>query len=137
MEDTKGATRTVDLANVLYAPKLKFNLLSVPNAVRNDFKIVFDPKKCTLYYANRYKFFARLATSADLYQFKAVPATSTSPQPAEAHLAATGKHDTFLLWHKRLDHPNFRLMQDVSKTEALADLNLAQDDKTYFCSSCV
>ncbi|EGZ09906.1 hypothetical protein PHYSODRAFT_338620 [Phytophthora sojae] len=89
MEDTKGATRTVDLANVLYAPKLKFNLLSVPNAVRNDFKIVFDPKKCTLYYANRYKFFARLATSADLYQFKAVPATSTSPQPAEAHLAAT------------------------------------------------
>ncbi|GMF41455.1 unnamed protein product [Phytophthora fragariaefolia] len=50
MEDAKGATRTVDLDNVLYAPNLKFNLLSVPNAVRNDFKIVFDPKKGTLYY---------------------------------------------------------------------------------------
>ncbi|GMF60746.1 unnamed protein product [Phytophthora fragariaefolia] len=137
IEDAKGATRTVDLDNVLYAPNRKFNLLSVPNAARNDFKIVFDPTKCTLYYANRYKFFARLVSSADLYQFKAAPATSTSPKPAKAHLAATGKHDTFLLWHKRLGHPNFRLMQDMSKTKALADLHRAQDDNTYFCRSCV
>ncbi|KAG2997852.1 hypothetical protein PC120_g21231 [Phytophthora cactorum] len=39
VKDKKGKEQVIALSNVLYAPELKYNLLSVRQAVENDFKI--------------------------------------------------------------------------------------------------
>jgi nicotinamide mononucleotide (NMN) deamidase PncC len=61
--DTKGNTRIIMLNSVLYAPELKFNLLSVRQAVEEDYNInVPNAKKCVLFYAHRTKFEAKTGT---------------------------------------------------------------------------
>lgn len=44
--DSKGFPKLLHLRNVLYAPDLKFNLLSVPAAVKDDFPFTFNRKQC-------------------------------------------------------------------------------------------
>lgn len=135
IKDTKGKEREISLANVLYAPQLKFNLLSVRQAVEDDFKINFpNAKKCVLFFASRTKFEAKIGEGTRLYQFQASPATSSQV----AHVATSGKPDNVLLWHKRMGHPNFRIMQDLAKANTVMDMGLKDFDskKDYFCSSC-
>uniref|UniRef100_H3H469 Retrovirus-related Pol polyprotein from transposon TNT 1-94-like beta-barrel domain-containing protein n=1 Tax=Phytophthora ramorum TaxID=164328 RepID=H3H469_PHYRM len=85
--DTKGSKRIISLSDVLYAPELKFNLLSVRQAVDGDYKINFpNAKKCVLFYAHRTKFEAKTGEGTNLYQFKALPTDSDQA----AHVANTG-----------------------------------------------
>ncbi|KAG2809862.1 hypothetical protein PC118_g18211 [Phytophthora cactorum] len=85
--DTKGKEREITLTSMLYAPELKFNLLSVRQAVEDDFKINFpSAKKCVLLFAHRTKFEAKTGEGAHLYQFQASPATS----PQVAQVATSG-----------------------------------------------
>ncbi|OWZ06693.1 hypothetical protein PHMEG_00021021 [Phytophthora megakarya] len=75
IKDTKGNDRIITLNNVLYAPELKFNLLSVRQAVESDYKITFpNAKKCVLFFAHRTKFEAKTGEGTPLYQFNARPA---------------------------------------------------------------
>ncbi|KAG6616178.1 Pol Polyprotein [Phytophthora cinnamomi] len=71
--DSKGTKRTLTLHDVLYAPELKFSLLSVPAAVKHDFRFSFDRKLCAVQTDAKFKIKAMMATHADLYQFQAKP----------------------------------------------------------------
>ncbi|KAG3190442.1 hypothetical protein PC128_g11308 [Phytophthora cactorum] len=55
VKDNKGKEQVIALSNVLYAPELKYNLLSVRQAVENDFKITFPNMSCSSLIAPRLK----------------------------------------------------------------------------------
>ncbi|KAG2983218.1 hypothetical protein PC120_g24491 [Phytophthora cactorum] len=121
VKDNKGKEQVIALSNVLYAPELKYNLLSVRQAVENDFKITFpNAKKCVLFFAHRTKIEANTGDGSHLYQFRASP-TDTNQ---EAHVATSGTPYNILLWHKRMGHPNFKIMQDLAKDNAVMDMGL-------------
>ncbi|KAG3238215.1 hypothetical protein PI124_g16821 [Phytophthora idaei] len=68
---------TGDVKMPITDTKLKFNLLSVRQAVEDDFKTNFpSAKKCVLFFAHRTKFEAKTGEGARLYQFQASPAAS-------------------------------------------------------------
>ncbi|GMF31026.1 unnamed protein product [Phytophthora lilii] len=88
IKDTKGKEQSITLNNVLYAPGLEFNLLSVRQAVEDDFKINFpNAKKCVLFFAHRTKFEAKTGEGTRLYQFQASPPSNT--QKLCDHLSRT------------------------------------------------
>ncbi|KAG3101892.1 hypothetical protein PI125_g14317 [Phytophthora idaei] len=125
VKDNKGKEQVIALSNVLYAPELKYNLLSVRQAVENDFKITFpNAKKCVLLFAHRTKIEANTGDGSHLYQFRASP-TDTNQ---EAHVATSGTPDNILLWHKRMGHPNFKIMQGLAKDNAVMDMGLSNFD---------
>ncbi|KAG2775527.1 hypothetical protein PC116_g23947 [Phytophthora cactorum] len=45
---SKGDSKTLTLHGVLYAPLLQFNLLSVPVAVNQHYRLSFDHKQCAV-----------------------------------------------------------------------------------------
>ncbi|GMF30222.1 unnamed protein product [Phytophthora lilii] len=135
IKDTKGKEQIITLNNVLYAPGLSLNLLSVRQAAEDDFKINFpNAKKCVLFFAHRTKIKAKTGEGTGLYQFQA----SSAIEYPEAYVTISGKPDNILLWHKRMGHPNFRIMQDLNKADTVTDMSLSNFDpnKNYFCSSC-
>ncbi|POM67050.1 Hypothetical protein PHPALM_17011 [Phytophthora palmivora] len=66
---SKGNSKTLTLHGVLYAPKLKFSLLSIPAGVKHDFRFNFDLKLCAMQTDQRVNVKAPLACDTDLYQF--------------------------------------------------------------------
>ncbi|POM68315.1 Hypothetical protein PHPALM_15541 [Phytophthora palmivora] len=112
--DSKGQLRTLTLHDVLLAPKLQYNLLSVAAAVDDDFRFGFKRTVCTVQTNHRFSIKAMKSATSKLYQFEA------SPLPkAEAHVATTGKPTRLMLLHKRLGHPNIRVLQALTKDQAL------------------
>ncbi|KAG6596063.1 Hydroxyacylglutathione hydrolase [Phytophthora cinnamomi] len=87
IKDIKGKERSTALNDVLYAPDLKFNLISVRQTVGNDFKINFpNAKKRVLFFARRIKFEAKTVDGKSLYQFQPKPTDSDQ----EANVATSG-----------------------------------------------
>ncbi|POM76789.1 LOW QUALITY PROTEIN: Gag-pol Polyprotein [Phytophthora palmivora] len=82
----------------------------------------------------RFNVKAPLAWDTDLYQFQAKPAVH-----ALAHIATSGKQRTFLLLHKRLGHPNIRILQDRTRSEAVRGLDGTTSvnlKDQFFCRAC-
>ncbi|POM59064.1 LOW QUALITY PROTEIN: Hypothetical protein PHPALM_36207 [Phytophthora palmivora] len=65
--DSKGNSKTLTLHSVLYAPQLHSNLLSVPAAVKHDYRFNFGHKHCAVQIDPCFKL---KATNTDLYQFQ-------------------------------------------------------------------
>ncbi|TYZ61361.1 hypothetical protein PybrP1_003638 [[Pythium] brassicae (nom. inval.)] len=132
---TKEVPTDIVLDGALFAPELHFNLFSVAQGTKEDFKVPFDKSgKCSLWYQNHAKIVAKTTPATGLYQFEAnvKPATATS-------LAATWKDEPFLLWHKRMGHPNFSYLQAMLKQQSIQGLS-APDiyiQRLDQCSSCI
>ena len=131
--DSKGNRRILTLDRVLYAPRLKFNLFSVAAGVKNGLRFTFNRKVCSIQTDQRFNLKAKLADHADLYQFHVTP-----PKPQQAHVAASGKLSQLTLLHKRLGHPNIRVLQALHKNSAIQGVNPTWIDPnvTLFCPSC-
>ncbi|KAG4039904.1 hypothetical protein PC123_g24551 [Phytophthora cactorum] len=82
--DSKGGKRQLTLRDVLYAPQLHYNLLSVAAAVEHDFRFTFQRTACTVQTGQRFNVKAKKSATAKLYQFTALPV-----QQQEAHLATS------------------------------------------------
>ncbi|POM76187.1 Hypothetical protein PHPALM_6607 [Phytophthora palmivora] len=84
--DSKVNSKTLTLHGVLYAPKLKFSLLSVPAGVKHVFRFNFGRKQCAMQTDQPFNTETPLACDTDLYQFHAKPAVH-----ALAHIATSVK----------------------------------------------
>ncbi|OWY91531.1 hypothetical protein PHMEG_00039854 [Phytophthora megakarya] len=62
------------LHGVIYASQLQFSLLSVPTAVKHDFRFSFGHKQRAMQTNLRFKIKAHMANNTNLYQFQANPA---------------------------------------------------------------
>ncbi|GMF13226.1 unnamed protein product [Phytophthora lilii] len=132
--DSKGGSRQLTLRDVLYAPQLHYNLLSVAAAVEHDFRFTFQRAVCTVQTNQRFNVKAKKSATAKLYQFTATPV-----QKQEAHVATSGKPTAIMLLHKRLGHPNIRVLQALTKDHALEGLeaNTVVPKSNFFCSACI
>ncbi|TYZ63075.1 hypothetical protein PybrP1_001964, partial [[Pythium] brassicae (nom. inval.)] len=97
--------------------------------------VSFDKSgKCSLWYQNRVKIAAEITPATGLYHFKAnvKPARATS-------LAATLKDESFLLWHKRVGHPNFLHLQATFKQQTVEGLSAPgiNIQRLSKCLSCI
>ncbi|POM62963.1 hypothetical protein PHPALM_27811 [Phytophthora palmivora] len=80
----------------------------------------------------RFNVKAPLACDTDLYRFQAKPAVH-----ALAHIATSGKQRSFLLLHKRLGHPNVRILHYLSRSQAIRGLDdTAYPKEPFFCTAC-
>ncbi|KAG3254773.1 hypothetical protein PI124_g702 [Phytophthora idaei] len=76
--DAKGNEKNLILHGVQYAPQLQFCLLSVPAAVKQDYRFSFDRKHCVVQTDQRFKFKAPMAANTDLYPFQAQTAAKAT-----------------------------------------------------------
>ncbi|GMF38434.1 unnamed protein product [Phytophthora fragariaefolia] len=76
--DSNGNPKTLTLHGVLYEPQLHFNLLSVPAAVKHDYRFNFDRKQCAMQTDQRFKQKAPMANNSDLYRFYAKPMVNST-----------------------------------------------------------
>ncbi|KAG3204863.1 hypothetical protein PC128_g1725 [Phytophthora cactorum] len=76
--DAKGNKKKLILQGALYVPQLQFCLLSIPAAVKQDYRFSFDRKHFVVQTNQRFKFMAPMAANTDLYQFQAQPAVKTT-----------------------------------------------------------
>ncbi|KAJ9551061.1 hypothetical protein OSB04_015106 [Centaurea solstitialis] len=87
------------LKNVLHAPKLIKNLVSVRKfTIDNDVSIEFDPLGFTVKDLQTGMHLMRCNSKGDLYPITSTPFIGTSPPTAFAALSPE-------LWHNRLGHP--------------------------------
>ncbi|OWZ09109.1 hypothetical protein PHMEG_00018247 [Phytophthora megakarya] len=103
--DSKGQPQTLTLHDVLLAPKLQYNLLSVAAAVDDDFRFwlqtyyVYSPNRPPL-----------LCQGDEIRYIEALPIRSIS---AAKGRSTTGKPTRPMLLHKRLGHPNIRFFSTI------------------------
>lgn len=100
MGDTRIKTNetSVDVADILYVPKLTVNLLSVYKIVCNGNKVVFDNTGCTIFNAKNEKLIHCKPTNG-VYKFNADTDKCLLTKPIE---------NKALLWHRRLGHLNYQ-----------------------------
>ncbi|GMF55445.1 unnamed protein product [Phytophthora fragariaefolia] len=132
--DSKGGQRQLTLCDVLYAHQLHYKLLSVAAAVEHDFRITFQRAVCTVQTDHRFNLKAKKSVTTKLDQFTATPI-----HKQEVHVATSGKPTAVMLLHKRLGHPNIRVLQALTKGQALQglDANAVVPKEYFFCSTCI
>ncbi|GMF68371.1 unnamed protein product [Phytophthora fragariaefolia] len=126
--DSKGGQRQLLLRD---APQHQYNLLSVAAAVEHDFRFTFQRSVCTVQTDQRFNIKAKKSATSKLYQFTTKPV-----QKQEAHVATSCKPTAVM--HKRFGHPNIRVLQALTKDQALKGLEVTTvvPRDNFFCSAC-
>ncbi|KAJ9536884.1 hypothetical protein OSB04_029617 [Centaurea solstitialis] len=115
------------LKNVLHAPKLIKNLVSVRKfTIDNDVSIEFDPLGFTVKDLQTGMHLMRCNSKGDLYPITSTPFIGTSPPTAFAALSPE-------LWHNRLGHPGAHVLSSLRQNNFII-CNKFRDD--FFCHSC-
>jgi hypothetical protein len=104
---------SLTLNNVLHAPKLIKNLVSVRKfTIDNDVSVEFDPFGFTMKDFQTETFLMRCNSSGDLYPIPTRPNTTTLPP--SAFVASSTE-----LWHSRLGHPGAHILNFLHRNELL------------------
>jgi hypothetical protein len=114
-EETTGHILT--MKNVLYVPDLHFNLYSVPQAVADGTRVIFDQTTiCTI----ESKDGKVVVDSVDgMWSLSLKPVDSTINIH---HRALLSKVDQFYLWHLRFGHTSFNALRKTIEQNAVADV---------------
>ncbi|CAI7884832.1 unnamed protein product [Closterium sp. NIES-54] len=97
--------RPVDITNVLHAPGLKVNLLSVTQLAKKGVKVTIDDAKMNLFWKGEQ--FTQGVRKGELYQLK------THPRVASSNVAQ-GSKATLKVWHNRLAHANYDSVKELA-----------------------
>ena len=120
---------SLTLNNVLHAPKLIKNLVSVRKfTIDNDVSVEFNPFGFSVKDFQTGTHLMRCNSSGDLYPIPTSQHTAAAPSPPSA-LAASSTE----LWHCRLGHPGAPVLNSLRGNKFLL-CNKFRDD--FFCQSC-
>jgi hypothetical protein len=115
------------LPNVLHAPKLIKNLISVRKfTIDNDVSVEFDPFGFSVKDFQTGILLMRCNNSGDLYPIATRPPTTTLPPSTFAALSNE-------LWHNRLGHPGATILSSLNRDNFL-QCNKSRNN--FFCNSC-
>ena len=123
-----GESKSCTLHDVLYVPKLAYNLISVTKASQTGKVVKFTKSACYILDRN-HKIVAKAAKVGSLYQLDHKPnheRVNVAKQPET-------KED---LWHKRYGHLGVSSLQKLANKNLVDgfDFNLSQD--LTFCEAC-
>ena len=119
-------TKECKLQDVLYVPKLSYNLLSVARATKFKKKVKFTDSGCYIL-DEKHKLVAKATRSGSLYYLDYC---------VERHSAEVAENEKPDIWHRRYGHLGERNLQKLSK-EALVDgFDYDGSKSINFCEPC-
>jgi len=116
------------LKNVLCAPSIQRNLISVPQFC--------DQNKTYVEFFPTFFVVKDLTTGAPLAQGPNKAQTyelAESSPPPPAYLASSANNSLFTLWHRHLGHPRLKFLKSIVSQFNLSVFNSYQD----YCNSCL
>ena len=126
-----GRTKKCKLHDVLYVPKLSYNLLSVSRTSDAGKTARFGETSCQILDANR-KLVAVATRVGDLYYL------SCHPGSQKCHTAVDkGTETREDVWHRRYGHLGTRNLQKLAKHELVNGFDFDMTKEINFCESCV
>ena len=126
-----GRTKKCKLHNVLYVPKLSYNLLSVSRTSDAGKTARFGETSCQILDSNR-KLVAVATRVGDLYYL------SCRPGSQKCHTAVDkGTETREDVWHRRYGHLGTRNLQKLAKHELVNGFDFDMTKEINFCESCV
>ena len=126
-----GRTKKCKLHDVLYVPKLSYNLLSVSRTSDAGKTARFGETSCQILDANR-KLVAVATRVGDLYYL------SCRQGSQKCHTAVDkGTETREDVWHRRYGHLGTRNLQKLAKHELVNGFDFDMTKKINFCESCV
>ncbi|KAL7280494.1 hypothetical protein ACG7TL_005426 [Trametes sanguinea] len=134
---TEGRDVKIRLHDVLHAPDLAANLVSVARIDRGGYRIEID-EGCLMVYekATASLCFAGQRTSTDLYQINIARVLPEETEAIPHALATTAKAD-LATWHRRLGHPREQTIRDMVRTNAVKGIELTGKTPTGRCTDCL
>ena len=126
-----GRTKKCKLHDVLYVPKLSYNLLSVSRTSDAGKTARFGETSCQILDANR-KLVAVATRVGDIYYL------SCHPGSQKCHTAVDkGTETREDVWHRRYGHLGTRNLQKLAKHELVNGFHFDMTKEINFCESCV
>lgn len=123
--EINGKLKTLKLLDVLYAPGLRGNLLSVSVIANKGFRIEFNTNGASV--LNEKGLIILEALKRDkMYIVKVI-------QPYEARIANTLKAD---IWHRRYGHLNYKDLKLLRDRDAVIGLDLPENFDPKHCKQC-
>ena len=126
-----GRTKKCKLHDVLYVPKLSYNLLSVSRTSDAGKIARFGETSCQILDANR-KLVAVATRVGDLYYLSCRPGSQNCHTAVDK--GAETKED---VWHRRYGHLGTRNLQKLAKHELVNGFDFDMTKEINFCESCV
>jgi hypothetical protein len=120
-------TSHLSLKNVLYAPNVTLNLLSVAQLADLDCRIVFDKNGCKVEHTPTGRVLLNGKREGNLYVY-------TQTQQGHAYLATESPPSKMELFHRRMGHINYR---DLRQLVRLADGVTLEKSQTSECTHCI
>ncbi|GJZ14703.1 ribonuclease H-like domain-containing protein [Tanacetum coccineum] len=145
-EDGKGRiyrkgkikTRTLDFENVYFCKKLKYNLFSVSQICNKKKNVLFTDTEC-LVLSSDFKLLdesqvlLRVPRKDNIYS---VDLKSVVPTKGLTCLFAKATIDESNLWHRRLDHINFKNMNKLVRGNVVRGLPSKIFENDHSCVAC-
>ena len=124
---SKNRVKMCRLINVLYVPKLAYNLLSVPQLTKEGKKTTFSEEKCDIF-SNEGELLMVGCRLNELFHVEVesnsnLHSLSVQTSPSE-------------LWHKRFCHLNSCSIKSLIKGNLVDGLDLKNFENLDFCESC-
>ena len=124
--------RRCNLSEVLYVPKLSYNLLSVSKATKTDKMFQFGQSSCSIMDINN-RTIATATKSGNLYYLNcARRGTATS------EVAMCGKEDTKeSIWHRRFGHLGVKNLERLAKDQLVEGFDYNPKKNQTLCEPCI
>ena len=117
------------LSDVLYVPKLAYNLLSVPRVTELEKEVIFDELQGHIL-NDQGELVAMASKTGSLYYLHCEPL-------AKPHINAVSDSTNEKLWHRRFGHLSKRSLHKLAKDELVSGLDYDISKEIDFCESCV
>ena len=125
----EGEFKIGRLSDVLYVPKLAYNLLSVPRITELGKEVIFDELQGHILDVQG-ELVAMVSKTGSLYYLNCEPLVK--PQINAVSDVANEK-----LWHRRFGHLSERSLHKLVKDELVSGLDYNVSNEIDFCESCV
>jgi hypothetical protein len=125
---TLQLTSSIQLSNVLHAPTVALNLLSVAELTDIGCTVTFDQAKCVVKEITTGKVLLIGIRRNNLYEY-------TRTSHGQAYLTAQKPVTRMELFHRRMGHINVR---DLRQLERLADgVSIPKEKEPFLCTHCI
>ena len=124
-----GESKLCTLHDVLYVPKLAYNLLSVAKASQRNKIVKFTKSACYVLNKN-HKLIAKATKVGSLYQLDHKP--YKFEQATVAEKAEKGED----IWHRRFGHLGVASLQKIARDKLVTGFDFDANSKLVFCEAC-
>src|SRR4051812_45106247 len=125
-----GNPSTTTITDVLLVEGLKHNLLSISQLCDKDFKVLFTNSGCTIEHTKKREIMFKGLRVNNIYMLNLDEVSKSSTKC----LIALGE-DSWL-WHRRLAHINFDLLNKVVTKDLVIGLPKMKFSKDHLCDAC-